>query len=90
MNYFEEYTIKKGDTLSKIAKNFNTTVNSILTANPDISLNEIIEGDIIVIPYNVDIVDTNINYTYDVLVKDLEALKEVSVHRGIYFWKKHS
>ncbi|CAH2214175.1 M14 family metallopeptidase [Tepidibacter aestuarii] len=73
---YQEYTIKQGDTLSKIAKDFNTTVNSILTANPNISLNNIKEGDIIVIPYNFDIVDTNIDYTYDILEKDLEALKK--------------
>ncbi|WP_099187420.1 M14 family metallopeptidase [Tepidibacter mesophilus] len=77
MNDFKEYKIKRNDTLSKIAKKFNTTIKSILTANSDISLNEIKEGDIIVIPYSSDIVNTSIDYTYDVLEKDLTDLKKI-------------
>ena len=47
-----EYKIKKGDTLGKIAKAYNTTVNAIKAANPDKikNVNKIYAGDIIKIP----------------------------------------
>lgn len=46
------YRIKKGDTLSKIAKKFGTTVKAIKAANPDKikNVNLIIAGDTIKIP----------------------------------------
>lgn len=46
------YKIKKGDTLSKIAKTFGTTVSAIKAANPDKikNVNKIIAGDTIKIP----------------------------------------
>ena len=46
-----EYTIKKGDTLSLIAKNYNTTVELLLKANPNIkNPNLIFPGEKIKIP----------------------------------------
>ena len=49
---YVEYKIKKGDTLSKIAKAHNTTVNAIKAANPDKikNVNRIYAGDVIRIP----------------------------------------
>ena len=49
---FINYTIKKGDTLSKIAKEYNTTVKAIKEANPDKikNVNKIYAGDRIKIP----------------------------------------
>ena len=46
--------IKKGDTLSKIAKTFGTTVKAIKEANPDKikNVNKIYTGDTIKIPTN--------------------------------------
>ena len=46
------YTIKKGDTLSKIAKKFGTTIKAIQEANPDKikNVNKIYAGDKIKIP----------------------------------------
>lgn len=46
------YTVKKGDTLSKIAKNFNLTVDQLLAANKDTikDPNKIGVGDVINIP----------------------------------------
>jgi len=50
-NYIE-YKIKSGDTLTKIAKAYNTTVKAIKAANPDKikNVNKIYAGDIIKIP----------------------------------------
>lgn len=47
-----EYKIKKGDTLTKIAQTYNTTVSAIKSANPDKikNVNKIYAGDVIKIP----------------------------------------
>jgi lysozyme len=49
---YTTYKIQKGDTLSKIAKKFNTTVKAIKAANPDKikDVNKIYAGDTIKIP----------------------------------------
>jgi LysM repeat protein len=46
-----EYTIRPGDTLYEIAKSFDTTIETLLAANPDISDPDyILAGDVLVIP----------------------------------------
>lgn len=48
---FADYTVKKGDTLSGIAKKYNTTVEAIMRANPQIKdANKIYVGQVIQIP----------------------------------------
>ena len=48
---FVDYTVKKGDTLSGIAKKYNTTVEAIMRANPQIKdANKIYVGQVIQIP----------------------------------------
>lgn len=48
---FVNYTVKKGDTLSAIAKKYNTTVDVIMSVNPDIKdPNKIYVGQVIKIP----------------------------------------
>lgn len=49
---YTEYTIKKGDTLTKIAKAYGTTVKAIKAANPEKikNVNKIYAGDTIKIP----------------------------------------
>lgn len=44
------YTIRAGDTLSSIARRFNTTVNAILRANPGLDPNRLFIGQQICIP----------------------------------------
>lgn len=44
------YTIKPGDTLYKIAREYNTTVNAIINNNPDIDPNNLLVGSMICIP----------------------------------------
>ncbi|RKD33157.1 HEAT repeat domain-containing protein [Thermohalobacter berrensis] len=46
------YYVKSGDTLSKIARQFNTTVNSILNANTICNPNLIFPGEPLIIPRN--------------------------------------
>lgn len=75
MRGYDIYTIKPGDTLYDIARRYGTQVYKIIVANPGIEPFALIPGAKIKVPYNIDIVDTNINYTYDILKRDIEALK---------------
>ena len=48
------YIVKRGDTLSQIALNFNTTVNAIATLNGITNVNLIYAGQRLLIPSNVN------------------------------------
>ncbi|WP_432401951.1 M14 family metallopeptidase [Wukongibacter sp. M2B1] len=72
---YDIYYIQPGDTLWKIAKDYYTTVKKITTANPGINPYGLQVGQRIIVPYGIDIVDTNIDYTYDIMKRDIEGLK---------------
>jgi g-D-glutamyl-meso-diaminopimelate peptidase len=72
---YDLYTIKPGDTLYNIARRYYTTIGRITTANPGIILSNLRIGQRITVPYGIDIVDTNINYTYEVMESDIQGLK---------------
>ncbi len=72
---YDTYIVKPGDTLYNIAKKYGTQVYKIAVANPQVQALGLIPGTIIKVPYNVDVVDTNINYTYDILEQDLVGLE---------------
>ena len=76
INGYAIYIVSPGDTLSSIAKNFNTTVNNILTANPDKNLSDIYPKQIIVVPFG-NIVPTDITYTSEFMNINVRALKVV-------------
>lgn len=76
INGYAIYIVSPGDTLSSIAKNFNTTVNNILTANPDKNLSVIYPNQIIVVPFG-NIVPTDITYTSEFMNINVRALKVV-------------
>lgn len=72
---FDYYTIRPGDTLYDLSRKYYTTVNKILVANPDINPNNLMVGQQIIIPYGIDVVDTNIDYTYEIMQRDIRGLK---------------
>lgn len=72
---FNYYKIKKGDNLNKISETFLTSINSIIIANPGINIYKINVNDIIIVPYGYNLIDTCINYSYDILKKDILGLK---------------
>ncbi len=72
---YDSYTIKFGDTLFNIAKRYFTTVNSIFTANPGINPLNLQVGQTIIVPYGIDVVLTDIDYTYQILEMDIRGLK---------------
>jgi spore coat assembly protein SafA len=58
------YVVQSGDTLSKIAQRYHTTVNALLRANPQISNpNQLQPGDLIYLPGSV-LVDPNTGLTF--------------------------
>lgn len=72
---YDEYYIQPGDTLWQIARNYYTTVNKIVTANPGINPYQLQIGQKIIVPYGIDVVDTDIDYTYEIMERDIEGLK---------------
>lgn len=72
---YDTYTVQPGDTLYNIARKYYTQVYKILVANPGLNPYSLQIGEKIIVPYGIDVVQTDINYTYDVLQKDIEGLK---------------
>jgi len=72
---YDIYTIQSGDTLYSIAQRFYTTVNAILTANPGIDPLSLRVAQRIIVPYGIDVVFTDIDYTYEILEIQIQGLK---------------
>ena len=71
---YDTYTIRPGDTLYNLARRFYTRINSILTANPGINPNTLRIGQRIIIPYGIPVVFTDIDYTYEIMDRDIKGL----------------
>lgn len=69
------YYIQTGDILYNIARRHYTTVNAILTANPGLNPNNLMIGHRIIVPYGIDVVFTDIDYTYEIMEMDITGLK---------------
>ena len=76
INGFTNYTIKTGDTFFTLASRFNTSVNRIIAANPNINPNNLQIGSTITIPFG-NIVQTDISYTYPIMQMNINAIKVV-------------
>jgi len=72
---YDTYRIRSGDTIYLIAKKYYTSPASIITANPKLNPTNMKVGEVIIVPYSLDVVYTNIDYTYDIMKRDLEGLK---------------
>jgi len=72
---FDTYYIQSGDTLWRIAQRYYTSLNKIITANPGINPYQLRIGQQITVPYGIDVVDTNIQYTYEIMERDIRGLK---------------
>lgn len=70
------YTIKVNDTLYSISRNFNTTPNRIIFANPGINPNNLQIGRRITIPFG-NIIPTNISYSASILKLNVNALSTI-------------
>lgn len=72
---YDTYVIRPGDTLYNISRRYYTTLNAILTANPGINPNALAIGQRIIVPYGIDIVFTDIDYTYDIVERQIRGLR---------------
>lgn len=72
---YSTYTIRPGDTFYTIAGKFGTSAALLAAANPGVNPEALMPGRMITAPYGYPVVDTNINYTYDVLQRDIQGLK---------------
>ncbi len=72
---YKVHRIVRGDTLWRISQEYNTSVNSILTANPNINPENLRVGSNIVVPLGFSIVPTNVPYTYQLITFILEGLE---------------
>lgn len=82
---YEDYILRSGDNIYDIARTHYTTINKIITANPRIDINNLTIGESIVVPFGIDIVDTNIDYNYEIMERDMVGLKAryPFIERGI-------
>ena len=71
---YRRYVIRAGDTLYLLANRYNTTINRIIAANPNINPNNLSIGQRIIIPFG-NIVPTNISYSYPILQMNISSLK---------------
>lgn len=76
INGYTSHTIKEGDTLFKIAQMYSSTVDAIISANPNIDYENLKIGERIIVPFG-SVVETNISYTSQFLNMDIEALKVI-------------
>lgn len=72
---YENYTLKSGDTLSKLAHKYHIKLPLLLTANPGIEPLKLQIRQVIRIPYAFNVVDTNVNYTYEIMKRDIQGLQ---------------
>jgi len=72
---YDTYTIRSGDTLYRISRIYGTTPALILAANPGIMADNLRVGQMITVPYGFPVVDTNIDYTYEIMERDIDGLK---------------
>lgn len=72
---YDFYTVRPGDTFYTVAQKFGTRPELVQTANPDQNPQRLMVGQRIIIPYDMPVVPTDVNYTYDVLARNLQGLK---------------
>lgn len=72
---YDHYYVQPGDTFFNIAQKYRTNLSILQSANPDSYARPLIVGQKIVVPYGIDVVDTNISYTHNILERDIKGLK---------------
>lgn len=73
---FIRYIVRAGDSIYKIVNEYGGTVEQVMMANPGIKIYNLQIGQEIIIPVG-SIVSTDVNYSSEVLAKDLDNLKKV-------------
>ena len=76
INGYTNYIVKENDSLYTISKKYNSTLSSILTANPGINPNNLQIGTSLIIPSK-NIVQTNISYTSQILDFNINTFRKI-------------
>lgn len=71
---FVNHTIASGDTFYTLARKYNSTIEAIETANPDINPQNLLIGSIIIVPLSFDVVPTNISFSSSLMEYALSGL----------------
>lgn len=72
---YDTYFVRQGDTLYGVARKYGTSLPLLIAANPGLDPQRLAAGQRITVPFNFNVVDTNIGYTYAVLQRDVLGLK---------------
>ncbi|HCR44671.1 MAG TPA: peptidase M14 [Ruminococcaceae bacterium] len=72
---YDVYTVRMGDTVYKIARKYKTDPAAIIAANPTESPENLMVGSRIKVPYDYDVVSTDVNYTYSIMMRNISGLK---------------
>lgn len=72
---YDIYTVCSGDTLYSISKRYYTSLNKILIANPDIDPDFLNIGQQIIVPHGIDVVFDDIDYTFEILERQVKGLE---------------
>ena len=72
---YDTYTIRPGDTFYNISGRYYTTLNAVMTANPGVDPRNLRVGQVINVPYGIDVVFTDIDYTYEIMDRDIRGLE---------------
>lgn len=71
---YERYMVKPGDTYYKLARQFRTTVQAILTANPDQDPRRLSVGQYLIVPFGFPVVPTDQPFTSELLALCIQGL----------------
>lgn len=72
---YDFYTIRPGDTLYEISRRYGTDLRLISVANPNVNADNLQLGERLIVPYGIDVVPTDIDYTYSVLERNIQSLQ---------------
>ncbi|KNF09897.1 gamma-D-glutamyl-L-diamino acid endopeptidase I [Gottschalkia purinilytica] len=74
---YYRYKVKGKNTIENILEKYNTSLDHVISSNPNIDLDNIKNNDEIIIPYDLEIVRTDIDYTYEILERNISSLKTI-------------
>ena len=71
---YERYMVKPGDTYYRLARQFGTTVQAILTANPNQNPRQLSIGQYLIVPFGFPVVPTDLPFTSELLALCIQGL----------------
>lgn len=72
---YDFYVIRPGDTFYTVARKYGTRPELVQAANPDQNPQQLMVGQRMIVPYDTAVVPTDVNYTYEILERNMQGLK---------------